>query len=90
MITTLFHVTTEKKAKAYRESGRIHNPVRGFDTLQAAMFWAMKTGRRVIYEIQCDHAKTYKLPDHHNDFGTAFWTESEIRYADIRCVVSAT
>jgi hypothetical protein len=86
----LFHVTTEKKAKAYRDSGSIHSPVRGFDSLPAAMFWAMKTGRKVIYRIECSESETYKLPDHHNDFGTAFWTEFKIPYERITCVVSAT
>jgi hypothetical protein len=86
----LFHVTTEKKAKSYRESGEIHNPVRGFDSLPAAMFWAMKTGRKVIYKIECEESKTHKLPDHHNDFGNAFWTESKISYERIKCVASAT
>lgn len=86
----LFHVTTEKKAKAYRESGCIHNPVRGFNSLTAAMFWAMKTGRKVIYQIECEESETYKLPDHHNEFGLAFWTESKVAYEKITCVVSAT
>jgi hypothetical protein len=34
----------------------------------------------VIYEIECD--KPYKLPDHHNQFGEAWWndghTEEEV------------
>lgn len=45
----LYHVTTNKKAKKYRESGCIHKPVRGFTTIVAAMAWAIKTGRKVIY-----------------------------------------
>lgn len=49
--TSLFHATTPKKAKKYRETGYIKKPVRGFTTLQAAMAWSMKTGRTVIYEI---------------------------------------
>ena len=85
----LYHVTTEKKAKRYRESGMIHSPVRGFDSLLSAMFWAMKTGRKVIYKIECEESKTYKLPDHHNEFGSAYWTETVIFYKNIECVVSA-
>ena len=38
----LYHATTQKKAKQYRQSGAIHAPVRGFTTMQAAMAWAMK------------------------------------------------
>jgi hypothetical protein len=29
----LYHATTQKKAKLYRQSGAIHSPVRGFTTL---------------------------------------------------------
>lgn len=32
----LYHATTQKKAKQYRQSGAIHAPVRGFTTMQAA------------------------------------------------------
>lgn len=66
---TLYHSTTQKKAKKYRESGYIKSPVRGFTTLQAAMAWSMKVGRTVIYKIECNNP--YKLPDHHNEFGEA-------------------
>lgn len=72
----LYHVTTEKKAKLYRESGHIHKPVRGFTTLQAAMAWAMQVGRRVIYEVEGEPA--YKLPDHHNEFGEAWWIDQDV------------
>lgn len=72
----LYHVTTEKKAKLYGMGGRIHKPVRGFTTLQGAMAWAMQTGRRVIYEIEGSPA--YKLPDHHNEFGEAWWIDEDV------------
>lgn len=38
----LYHATTQKKAKQYRQSGAILAPVRGFTTMQAAMAWAMR------------------------------------------------
>jgi len=47
----LCHVTTPKKAKLYREYIYIQKPVRGFDTLQAAMARAIKTGRTVIHLV---------------------------------------
>lgn len=72
----LYHVTTEKKAKLYRDTGFICKPVRGFTTLQAAMAWAMQVGRKVIYEIE--GGKAYKLPDHHNEFGEAWWFDEDI------------
>lgn len=33
----LYHATTPKKARLYRQTGAILAPVRGFTTLQAAM-----------------------------------------------------
>ena len=67
---TIYHVTTEKKAKHYHESGAIHKPVRGFTTLQGAMAWAIKVGRKVIYQV--DGEPAYKLPDHHKEYGEAW------------------
>lgn len=84
-IMVLFHATTPSKAKKYRECGSIHGPVRGFTTLQAAMAWAMKVGRTVIYEIYCEDA--HKLPDHHNKFGDAWWNDGDV--TDFKCVFSA-
>ena len=72
----LYHATTQKKAKAYRISGAIHKPVRGFTTPMAAMAWAMKVGRTVIIEFDADHP--HKLPDHHNCFGEAWWNDAEV------------
>jgi len=81
----LFHVTTEKKAKSYRETGYIISPVRGFTTLQAAMAWGMKVGRTVIYLIEAD--RPYKLPDHHNKFGEAWWNDGNVK--NFKCIFSA-
>ena len=81
----LYHATTHKKAKNYRANGFIKSPVRGFTTLQGAMAWAMKVGRNVIYEIECE--KPYKLPDHHNQFGEAWWNDGDV--IDFKCVFSA-
>lgn len=33
----LYHATTQKKAKQYRQTGQIKSPVRGFTTIEAAM-----------------------------------------------------
>ena len=83
----LYHVTTQKKAKLYRETGHIRKPVRGFTTLQGAMAWAMKVGRTVIYEVEGE--KAYKLPDHHNAFGEAWWIDNDVTVENIKCVFSA-
>lgn len=81
----LYHATTQKKAKIYRESRLIHSPVRGFSTMQAAMAWAMKVNRTVILEFEAPNP--IKLPDHHNQFGQAYWNDGDIR--EWRCVFSA-
>ena len=83
----LYHVTTEKKAKRYHESGCVQKPVRGFTTLQGAMAWAMKTGRKVIYQV--DGYPAYKLPDHHNAYGEAWWIDEDVPIEQIKCVFSA-
>jgi hypothetical protein len=82
---TLYHATTPKRAKKYRESGCIKAPVRGFTTLTAALAWAVKVGRTVIYEIDCPNA--HKLPDHHNGFGDAYWNDGDVTH--FVCVFSA-
>lgn len=84
----IYHCTTPKKAKHYRESNCIHRPVRGFSTIQAALAWCCKTGRTVIYEIDSDLPQ-YKLPDHHNKYGEAWWIDGNVSVNDITCVFSA-
>ena len=81
----LYHATTQKKAKNYKDSKCIKSPVRGFTNLQAAMAWAMKVNRTVIYEIDCPNP--HKLPDHHNIFGEAWWNDGDV--TDFKCVFSA-
>ena len=81
----LFHATTQKKAKLYRQTGCIKSPVRGFTTMQGAMAWAMKVGRTVIMEIEAP--APHKLPDHHNQFGEAWWNDGNIE--NWKCVFSA-
>lgn len=84
----IYHCTTPKKAKNYRGTGHIIPPVRGFDTIQAALAWCVKTGRTVIYRIPIqDGDLCHKLPDHHNRYGHAWWTESRVSTFD--CVFSA-
>lgn len=83
----LYHTTTQKKAKLYRQTGHIVKPVRGFTTLQAAMAWAMKTNRKIIYEIESKDENCHKLPDHHNRFGEAWWIDSNVK--EFKCVFSA-
>jgi len=81
----LYHVTTAKKAKRYGQSGYIKAPVRGFDTLIAAMAWAMRTGRKVIYKIEA--TEPHKLPDHHNAYGNAWWNDGDV--TEYKCEYSA-
>ncbi len=53
--------------------------------IEAAMAWALKVHRTVIYEIVAN--KPHKLPDHHNRFGEAWWNDEDV--IDFRCVFSA-
>jgi len=85
-ILKLYHVTTQKKAKLYRQTGHIIKPVRGFNTLMGAMAWAIKVGKKIIYEIETNDKKTHKLPDHHNEFGEAWWADDNI--INFRCIYS--
>ena len=81
----LYHATTPNKVRKYHASGhRILNPVRGFDSLNAAMAWAMRTRRSVILEIEAPDA--IKLPDHHNAFGQAYWVDRDV--SEWKCIVS--
>jgi hypothetical protein len=86
--TKLYHVTTGKKAQRYQESGAILSPVRGFDNLLAAMAWAIKTGRKVIYVLDVSNKEVYKLPDHHNEFGTAWWADGDVSMERATCTFS--
>lgn len=81
----LYHSTTQAKAKKYRQTGFIQSPVRGFTTITASMAWSMKVGRTVILEFEAK--KPYKLPDHHNEFGEAWWNDGDIK--EYKCVFSA-
>lgn len=72
----LYHATTPKRTQRYHHTGYIKQPVRGFSTVNAAMAWSMKTGRTVILQIEAQ--SVYKLPDHHNQFGTAWWTDENV------------
>jgi hypothetical protein len=81
----LFHATTQKKARLYRETGYIRRPVRGFTTMTAAMAWSMKVGRTVI--VRFEATAPHKLPDHHNQFGEAWWNDADV--TEWKCVFSA-
>jgi hypothetical protein len=83
----LYHCASNKLAKKYRLSGCIQAPVRGFDSLMGAMAWCIKVGRTVIYEIRSIPDTTYKLPDHHNQFGSAWWIDANVE--NFKCVFSA-
>lgn len=80
----LYHCTTPKKGKLYRQTGYIKAPVRGFNTVEGALAWCIKVGRSVVYEI--DVEKFHKLPDHHNKFGDAYWSEESVK--EFKCIYS--
>lgn len=90
----LYHATTQRKAKKYKETGAIKKPVRGFTTLQAAMLWSLSIeGKRTVFlEINCNDEitddKIHKLPDHHNQFGEAWWIDEDVKCGNYKCVLS--
>jgi len=83
----LYHAATEHQARQYTEAGRILAPVRGFDTDRAAMVWAMQTGRQVILEIDTEGLNVAMMPDHHNEYGAAWWTPDDAPMSQCRCIV---
>lgn len=91
----LYHATTTKKARLYKDVGRIKKPVRGFTTLQAAMAWSLFINgeRKVFFEINSNETipfdNMHKLPDHHNLFGDAWWIDENVEYSNIKCVFDA-
>lgn len=91
----LYHATTPKKAKLYRETDHINKPVRGFTTLQAAMLWSLSIegSRTVFLEVNSQETipdeKIHKLPDHHNQFGEAWWIDEDVSCKNYKCVLSA-
>lgn len=80
----LYHATTPKKVQLYHHSQRIIKPVRGFTTLTAALAWACKTNRTVVLEVVGTNC--HKLPDHHNQFGEAWWIDHDV--TEWKCVFS--
>lgn len=74
----LYHCTTQKKINRYIASGRILNPVRGFNTIEAAIEWNKHTGRNIILSFMTDNKHTYPLPDHKQNSGRAYWTDKDI------------
>ena len=83
-----WHVTTERKAKKYRQSCKINAPVRGWTSLEAAMAWAMKTGRKVIYEVT-PAAQIFPMPDHSNKYGRGVFVDADVSVKNIQCEYSA-
>jgi antibiotic biosynthesis monooxygenase (ABM) superfamily enzyme len=69
----LYHATTPKKLSRYVSTGHIIKPVRGFHTLEAARYWADRHHRTIVLKIESNHA--YKMPDHHNRHGEAWWSD---------------
>lgn len=79
----LYHCTTPKKYEKYKSSGRIFQPVRGFNTEKAAEEWCRHTGRTIIVTFSCDDIRCYPLPDHKQQDGRAYWTDEEVKIESI-------
>ena len=80
----LYHCTTPKKLARYKASNCIIPPVRGFSTIEAATEWCRLTGRSIIVELPT--TTVWKLPDHHNQYGTAWWNEEQVAFKSLKIV----
>ena len=85
--TTLYHATTPRKLARYGATRAILPPVRGFDTLEAAVAWGAEHGpRTVVLELPVKFP-VHALPDHHRMEGAAWWTPADVKewsLADLR------
>lgn len=61
----------------YKQTGHINKPVRGFTTITAAMAWCIKVNRHIILKIESE--QVHKLPDHHNQYGNAWWIDENVK-----------
>lgn len=50
------------------------------------MAWAMKVGRKVILRVD-PVTRPHMLPDHHNDYGKAWWT-GDVPIDRVKCAYS--
>lgn len=70
----VYHVTTEKKLKRYKETGAILPPVRYWTTEHAAYRWMKKVNRSIILEFE-EPKRSFPLPIK----GGAKWTDCLVR-----------
>lgn len=87
--TLLYHATTPKKFEKYQTSKCIIPPIRVFNTIEGAIAWSLHARRSIIIAIPCNK-KVYKLPDHHNRFGIAYWCDGSVAFEDLTIVFNIT
>lgn len=75
----VWHVTTVKKLKRYKDSGGILPPVRAWDSLPAAERFSKQTGRKVILRLKFPNTAE-RLPGHR---GEAFVLNEKYRLTSI-------
>lgn len=75
----VWHVTTAKKLKRYKDSGGILPPVRAWDSLPAAERFSKQTGRKVILRLKFPNTAE-RLPGHR---GEAFVLNEKYRLTSI-------
>lgn len=73
----LYHATTPRKLARYRATGAILRPVSGFTTLEGAREWASHVCGRTVF-VRFVGKDCHKLPDHHNRFGEAWWSDTDV------------
>lgn len=75
----VWHVTTVKKLKRYKESGGILPPVRAWECFSAAERFSKQTGRKVILRLKFP-STAERLPGHR---GEAFVLNETYRLTSI-------
>lgn len=62
----VWHVTTAKKLRRYKDLGGILPPVRAWESLSAAERFSKQTGRKVILRLKFP-TKAERLPGHRGE-----------------------
>ena len=75
----VWHVTTAKKLKRYKDSGGILPPVRAWESLSAAERFSKQTGRKIIVRLKFPNTAE-RLPGHR---GEAFVLNEKYRLTSI-------
>lgn len=52
------------------------------------MAWSVKVDRKVTYAVDVLDKDIYKLPDHHDEYGEAWWIDGDVPVVNMKRVFS--